>query len=56
MFKLQEFIVVVIQVHMIPQNIFLMQNKISISFPRKIKNTSKENKTLNQKYEHIFRF
>ena len=30
--------------HVIPQNIFLMQNKIFISFPTKIKNTTTENK------------
>ena len=32
----EEFIVFVIQVHIIPQNIFLMQNKI-FNFPTKIK-------------------
>ena len=35
--NLEEFIVFVIQVHIIPQNIFLMQNEIFISFPTKIK-------------------
>ena len=44
MLKSEEFIEFIIQVHIIPQNIFLMQNKIFISFPTKIKNTSVENK------------
>ena len=44
MLKSEEFIEIIIQVHIIPQNIFLMQNKIFISFPTKIKNTTTENK------------
>ena len=44
MLRLVEIIAFVIQVHIIPQNIFLMQNKIFISFPTKIKNTYTENK------------
>ena len=42
--KSEEFIVFIIQGHVVVQNSFSMQNKIIISFPTKIKNTSTENK------------
>ena len=44
-----ELFVFVIQVHTIPQNIFLMQSGIFVSISRKTKNTSTENKNLSQK-------
>ena len=44
MLNLEEILILVIQVHIISQNIFLMQDKIFISFPTKIKNTITENK------------
>ena len=40
MLNLEEIFIFVIQVHITSQNIFLMQNKIFISFPTKIKKTS----------------
>ena len=44
MLKSEEILLYVIQVHIISQNSFLIQNKIFISFPTTIKNTSPENK------------
>ena len=46
MLKVKEFTVFVIQMYIIPQNNFLMQNQIFISFPTKIKNTFTKNKKL----------
>ena len=50
-----EFFAFFMQVHTIPLNIFLMQNKTSIiSFPSKIKNTFKENKNFISKISIFF--
>ena len=46
--KLEEYSAFVIQVHIIPQNIFLMQNTIFISLPTKIKKPFTGNKNSNQ--------
>ena len=53
MLRLEMIFIVVIKVHLTSQNIFLMQNKILISFPTKIKNTSTENKKF---YQFFFFF
>ena len=52
MLKMVDIFIFVIQVHITPQNLFLIQNKVSISFPTKIKNTPTENK----KFASIFFF
>ena len=44
MLKFEEFFIVAIKVHTIPQNISLVQNKIFVSFPTKIMITFTENK------------
>ena len=44
MLTLTRFYVIVIRVYAVPQNNFLMQTKIFIIFPTKIKNNHTENK------------
>ena len=56
MLNLEEIFILVIQVHIISQNIFLMQDKIFISFPTKIKNTITENKNFVSNFLFFFNF
>ena len=58
MLNLVEIFIFVIQVHVISQNIFLMQNEIFMSFPTKIKNTFTENKKFisKKKFSNLKRY